>query len=346
MENILEIKNLCKKYEGFSLSDVSFSIPRGYIMGFVGQNGSGKTTLIKLIQGFYEPLHGKILIGETPLHLINPHQWRGATGSVMQDGFIFSDTIARNIAVADEVIDMQRLQHAVHVANLEEFIASLPLGYNTKIGMEGNGISQGLHGVKLLLRTQEFEKFHANLVIVEVAVKVQNEALYRHTAIVVGHRGAHAHVGHGAAALAVEPYTGGVHAEGGHNDPGLHPQVDSGEAQGGAADLLAVAHPVAEGVGVAQKTVGPFHLALGDQGADIGGGDAHLRHVDHGHMRVLAELAVVRPRAGVDIELVVLEDVVPVAPAFESGEVVGAHDEAELFVAVLLAEVRQCEHRV
>lgn len=61
----------------------------------------------------------------------------------MQDGFIFSDTIARNIAVADEVIDMQRLQHAVHVANLEEFIASLPLGYNTKIGMEGNGISQG-----------------------------------------------------------------------------------------------------------------------------------------------------------------------------------------------------------
>lgn len=143
----INIKDLTFSYSGaerdYALKDVSLVIPEHKVTAIVGASGSGKTTLIKLIQGFYEPLHGKILIGETPLHLINPHQWRGATGSVMQDGFIFSDTIARNIAVADEVIDMQRLQHAVHVANLEEFIASLPLGYNTKIGMEGNGISQG-----------------------------------------------------------------------------------------------------------------------------------------------------------------------------------------------------------
>lgn len=143
----IKISNLTFSYSGaerdYALNDVSLVIPEHKVTAIVGASGSGKTTLIKLIQGFYEPLHGKILIGSTPLKLVNPHQWRGATGSVMQDGFIFSDTIARNIAVADEIIDMKRLQHAVYVANLDEFIASLPLGYNTKIGMEGNGISQG-----------------------------------------------------------------------------------------------------------------------------------------------------------------------------------------------------------
>lgn len=109
----------------------------------VGASGSGKTTLIKLLLGFYTPNKGKIKLGKTPLENINPHLWRSRTGSVMQDGFIFSESIAQNIAVGEEQIDIERLGHAVTVANIRDFIDSLPLGYNTKIGMEGNGISQG-----------------------------------------------------------------------------------------------------------------------------------------------------------------------------------------------------------
>ena len=82
-------------------------------------------------------------VGDASLENINPHLWRAKTGAVMQDGFIFSETIAQNIAVGEEQIDVERLRHAVAVANIRDFIDSLPLGYNTKIGMEGNGISQG-----------------------------------------------------------------------------------------------------------------------------------------------------------------------------------------------------------
>ena len=106
-------------------------------------SGSGKTTLIKLLLGFYTPNKGEIKLGDVALQHINPHVWRACTGSVMQDGFIFSDTIAKNIAIGDEIIDRDRLLHAVKVANIRDFIDSLPLGYNTKIGMEGGGISQG-----------------------------------------------------------------------------------------------------------------------------------------------------------------------------------------------------------
>ena len=118
-------------------------IPQKKVTAIVGASGSGKTTLIKLLLGFYEPNKGTVKIGETPLSVINPHLWRSKSGSVMQDGFIFSETIAQNIAVGDEQVDIERLRHAVTVANIRDFIDSLPLGYNTKIGMEGNGISQG-----------------------------------------------------------------------------------------------------------------------------------------------------------------------------------------------------------
>ena len=93
--------------------------------------------------GFYQPNKGTIKIGETGIQNINPHVWRAKTAAVLQDGFIFSDTIACNIAVGDEVVNRERLVDAVKIANIEEFIDSLPLGYNTRIGMEGNGISQG-----------------------------------------------------------------------------------------------------------------------------------------------------------------------------------------------------------
>lgn len=127
----------------YALDDVSLTIPQGKVTAIVGTSGSGKTTIVKLMQGFYEPLHGQIKIGNTPLSMIHPRLWRSKTGSVMQESFIFSDTIANNIAVGVDEIDPVRLLHAVKVANIEDFILSLPMGYSTKIGMEGNGISAG-----------------------------------------------------------------------------------------------------------------------------------------------------------------------------------------------------------
>ena len=127
----------------YVLEHVSLAIPEHKVTAIVGASGSGKTTLVKLLLGFYEPNKGAIRVGNVLLKDMNPHVWRAHTGCVMQDGFIFSDTIARNIAVGAESIDKERLLHAVTVANIREFIDSLPLGYNTKIGMEGNGVSQG-----------------------------------------------------------------------------------------------------------------------------------------------------------------------------------------------------------
>lgn len=152
----IRIENLSFSYDGaerdYVLEDLNLSIPENKVTAIVGASGSGKTTLIKLILGFYSPNKGNVNIGETPLDTINPHLWRAKTGSVMQDGFIFSETIAQNIAVGVDQIDIERLRHAVTVANIREFIDSLPLGYNTKIGMEGNGISQGQRQRVLIAR--------------------------------------------------------------------------------------------------------------------------------------------------------------------------------------------------
>ena len=141
------MKHVSFSYDGadrnYVLDDICLEIPERKVTAIVGASGSGKTTLLKLILGFYEPNRGEIILGDTPVGLINPHLWRAKCGSVMQEGFIFSDTIAHNIAVGDEQINKERLRHAVTVANIRDFIDSLPLGYNTVIGMEGNGISQG-----------------------------------------------------------------------------------------------------------------------------------------------------------------------------------------------------------
>ena len=152
----IRIENLSFSYDGadrdYVLNDVNLNIPEHKVTAIVGASGSGKTTLIKLMLGFYTPNKGDIKIGETPLDVVNPHLWRAKSGSVMQDGFIFSDTIANNIAVGEEQVDVERLRHAVTVANIRDFIDSLPLGYNTKIGMEGNGISQGQRQRLLIAR--------------------------------------------------------------------------------------------------------------------------------------------------------------------------------------------------
>lgn len=143
----ITIENLSFSYDGadrdYVLENINLSIPQEKVTAIVGASGSGKTTLIKLLLGFYEPNKGTIKVGETPLSVINPHLWRSKSGSVMQDGFIFSETIAQNIGVGDDHVDIEKLRHAVTVANIRDFIDSLPLGYNTRIGMEGSGISQG-----------------------------------------------------------------------------------------------------------------------------------------------------------------------------------------------------------
>lgn len=143
----IRLQNLNFKYDPLSeyptLDNVSLVIPPGKQTAIVGMSGSGKTTLVKLLLGFYPPASGDIFIGDTPLENYSIREWRKRCGVVMQDGFIFSDSIAGNIAPGVEHIDKQRLRHAAEVANIHSFIEELPLGYNTKIGQEGHGLSQG-----------------------------------------------------------------------------------------------------------------------------------------------------------------------------------------------------------
>ena len=143
----IRLQNLNFKYDPLSeyptLDNVSLVIPPGKQTAIVGMSGSGKTTLVKLLLGFYPPASGDIFIGDTPLENYSIREWRKRRGVVMQDGFIFSDSIAGNIAPGVEHIDKQRLRHAAEVANIHSFIEELPLGYNTKIGQEGHGLSQG-----------------------------------------------------------------------------------------------------------------------------------------------------------------------------------------------------------
>lgn len=130
-------------HSSFVLKGINLTIPANKITAIVGTSGSGKTTLLKLLLGFYKPTEGEILVGKAKIETINCHIWRQHTGAVMQDGFIFSDTIANNISISDETVNKEKLHHAVTVANIRDFVESLPLGYNTKIGGEGHGISQG-----------------------------------------------------------------------------------------------------------------------------------------------------------------------------------------------------------
>ncbi len=152
----LQISNLYFRYNQLSkdvLKNINLDIPQGKITAIVGSSGSGKTTLIKLLMGFYPPNIGTINVGDISLQDISIKLWREKCGAVMQDGFIFSDTIANNIAVGKDNIDKQRLSYSAKIANLEEMLETMPLGFNTKIGQEGNGISTGQKQRILIART-------------------------------------------------------------------------------------------------------------------------------------------------------------------------------------------------
>lgn len=141
------IKDVTFSYPGAGnepvLKSITMQIPQGKTTAIVGMSGSGKTTIIKLLLRFYAPADGQILIGEEQLNDIAYPVWRSQCGVVLQDGFIFSDTIERNIAVGEEKSDTVKLENAIRIANIGDFIKSLALGLQTKIGAEGNGISQG-----------------------------------------------------------------------------------------------------------------------------------------------------------------------------------------------------------
>lgn len=142
----LEVNNLFYRYIGNDenvLKGLNLKIPAKKITAIVGSSGSGKTTLMKLLLKFYEPNNGNIMYGEHNLNAISHKTWRSHCGVVMQDGYIFNDTIAHNIAVGADTIDQERLIKAVRVANIYDFIQSLPMGFNMKIGNEGIGISAG-----------------------------------------------------------------------------------------------------------------------------------------------------------------------------------------------------------
>lgn len=143
----LQFENFSFTYPGAGnepvLKNIELTIPQGKTTAIVGTSGSGKTTLLKLLLKFYDSYNGEIKIGETNLKYISPAFWRKQCGAVLQDGYIFNDIIAKNIAVGEQQTDYEKLLHACKTANILLFIESLPNGFNTKLGTDGTGISQG-----------------------------------------------------------------------------------------------------------------------------------------------------------------------------------------------------------
>ena len=146
-DNDINIENLRFKYDGampnYVLDGINLKIQQGKVTAIVGASGSGKTTLVKLLLGYYSPKEGLITVGGEDMERFNLVWWRSICGAVMQDGYVFSDSIARNIAVTDDEVDLERLRHAARIANIADYVESLPLGYNTMIGQDGQGLSQG-----------------------------------------------------------------------------------------------------------------------------------------------------------------------------------------------------------
>lgn len=197
----IEFRNVSFKYDYLSpnyiLNDINILIPKGKVTAIVGASGSGKTTLIKLLLGFYLPNDGKIYIGKDELNNINLSNWRSLCGVVMQDGYLFSDSIAKNIAIMDEKIDLNRLKHAAAIANIENFINQLPLGYNTIIGQDGQSISQGQRQriliARVVYKNPEFiflDEATNSLDVNNEKVIVENlQTFYKNkTVVIVAHR--------------------------------------------------------------------------------------------------------------------------------------------------------------
>lgn len=197
----IEFNNVVFQYDGphsaKAVDNVSIKVPAGKVTAIVGASGSGKSTMMKMMLGFYAPASGEITLGGIPLSNYSPNIWRSVCGSVMQEGYIFSDTICGNIAVSDEIPDMKRVREAAGIANIDGWISALPMGYNTKIGADGHGLSTGqkqriliaraaYKNAKYLFLDEATNSLDANN---EKTIMQRLEQLFkRRTAVVVAHR--------------------------------------------------------------------------------------------------------------------------------------------------------------
>jgi ATP-binding cassette subfamily B protein len=194
------ISNLAFRYTGadqFVFENLNLVIPYQKTTAIVGASGSGKTTLLKLLMKFYQPNQGEIKLGNTQLKNISPRAWRDHCGVVMQEGYVFNDTIAQNIAIGEDNIDKNKLKKAVEIANIKDFIEELPLSYNTKIGNEGIGISGGqkqrLFIARAVYKSPEnifFDEATSSLDANNEKVIMQNleQFFLGKTAVVIAHR--------------------------------------------------------------------------------------------------------------------------------------------------------------
>lgn len=197
----LVLKNVTFQYGGPNsekvLNQLNLTIEANKTTAIVGASGSGKTTLLKLLLRFYTPVEGQILLGNIPLERYSDSSWRGECGVVMQEGFIFSDTIAANIGLSDENPDMERIRRAVETANIVDFIESLPLRYHTKIGADGHGLSTGQKQRILIARAAYKDAPYLMLDEATNSLDANNERVImtnldrffqNRTAIIVAHR--------------------------------------------------------------------------------------------------------------------------------------------------------------
>ena len=196
----ISIENLSFSYSPISkmvLTNISCIIPQGKTTAIVGGSGSGKTTLVKLVLGFYDSTHGQIKIGNSSLNNVSKRAWRKRCGVVMQEGFIFSDSIAANVAESDDIIDYSKVESALQTANISDFVHNLPLGLNTTIGSKGNGLSQGQKQRLLIARAvyknPDFIFFDEatnalDAINEKVITSNLNEFFHGKTSVVVAHR--------------------------------------------------------------------------------------------------------------------------------------------------------------
>ncbi len=194
------LNNISFRYTGNLkpvLKNLSLEIPANKTTAIVGVSGSGKSTLMKLLLGFYKVNEGDITVGNFNLQNISQKEWRSNCGAVMQEGYIFNDTIVKNIAVGEDYVDKEKLAHAIYVANISDYIESLPLGYNTKIGSEGSGLSTGQKQRLLIARSvyknPKFLFFDEATSALDannekVIMKKLNEFFANKTAVVIAHR--------------------------------------------------------------------------------------------------------------------------------------------------------------
>jgi ATP-binding cassette, subfamily B, bacterial len=200
-EGDIVLENVNFSYVGVNatpnIKNINLGIPNGKITAILGPSGSGKTTLLKILLNLYKPTEGVIKFGELNLLSVNPRLWRSKIGVVMQDGHLFSDSIAKNIALGEEIIDKRKLQQSINIANLQSYIEYLPLGYNTVIGPEGQGLSQGQKQRILIARavykepdflffdeaTSALDTFNEMLILENIKAAFKNK-----TIVIVSHR--------------------------------------------------------------------------------------------------------------------------------------------------------------